>query len=85
MEEPQTNEYDNILGWKPKIGSFKFSPWSSDGKNTELTTTKFGRFDLYDNQSVKKIIFIGGSFTQGFAVDNFQTFSFKLQSRIKKI
>ena len=85
IEEPQTNEYDNILGWKPKIGSFKFSPWSSDGKNTELTTTKFGRFDLYDNQSVKKIIFIGGSFTQGFAVDNFQTFSFKLQSRIKKL
>ena len=84
IEEPQTNEDDNILGWKPKIGTFKFSPWSSDGKNTELTTTKFGRFDLYDNQSVKKIIFIGGSFTQGFAVDNFQTFSFKLQSRIKK-
>ncbi len=85
IEEPQTNEYDNILGWKPIIGSFKFSPWSPDGKSTELTTTKFGRFDLYNDQSVRKIIFIGGSFTQGFAIDNAQTFSFKLQSKTKKL
>ena len=81
--EPVTNVYNKDLGWKPKIGIFKFEPWSDDGKPVNLTSTKNGRVDKIDNPELQRILFLGGSFTQGFAVNDNETFVFNLQEKFK--
>ncbi len=76
---------DKILGWKPKTGEYIFPPWSSAGKKTKLTILKDGnRFNgNVKNEKEQKIIFIGGSLTQGQAVDDSETFAWILQKKIK--
>ena len=76
---------DEILGWKPKPGEHLFLPWADGGKKTKLTILDDGsRFNGQINSNKKeKIIFIGGSLTQGQAVDDAETFSWILQKKIK--
>tara|TARA_B100000686_G_scaffold330520_1_gene392876 strand:+ start:551 stop:1558 length:1008 start_codon:yes stop_codon:yes gene_type:complete len=81
-DEPTTNEFDETLGWKPKLGAFKFKPWSPVGKVTTLTNTVNGRKDLINDEGMKKIIFLGGSFTQGFAVDDKETFAYLVEKEL---
>ena len=81
--EPVTNVYNKDLGWRPKIGIFQFEPWSNDGKLTTLTSSKNGRVDQIDNPKLQRILFLGGSFTQGFAVNDNETFVFNLQEKFK--
>ncbi len=75
---------DEILGWKPKPGKHLFLPWSEGGGRTELTILDDGsRFNGQINSLKKqKIVFIGGSLTQGQAVDDTETFPWMLQKKI---
>ena len=74
---------DKVLGWKPKPGEYIFKPWGKGGKTTKLTTLNdSGRLTGLKNEE-NKIIFIGGSLTQGWAVDNSNTFSWLLQKKFK--
>ncbi len=80
INEPLINIPDPVLGWRPKIGNHKFRPWSKDGKETYLTINKDkSRFTGSIDQNKDKIIFIGGSITQGWAVSDDQTFSYIFQ------
>ena len=85
LNEPITNIPDKNLGWSTKVGQHIFKPWSGDGKITKLTINEDkSRFTGNDNLHKKKIIFIGGSVTQGWAVDDLETFSSFIQKKTKK-
>ena len=85
LNEPVTNIPDENLGWSPKVGQHIFKPWSEDGKITKFTINKDkSRVTGSENFQKKKIIFIGGSLTQGWAVDDLETFSSFIQRRNQK-
>ena len=85
LNEPVTNIPDKNLGWSPKVGQHIFKPWSEDGKITKLTiNTDKSRVTGGGNSQKKKIIFIGGSLTQGWAVDDLETFSSFIQRKNNK-
>jgi len=70
------------LGWAPKEGKHKFKPWSKEGKETYLTINKDkSRLTGDIDENKKKIIFIGGSITQGWAVNDDETFSSFVQKK----
>jgi len=79
--EPVTNEPDDILGWIPKEGVYEFEPWSDNGVATRLTINTDGSRKTGDTLNNKKIIFIGGSITQGWAVSDDETFQSLLQKK----
>ena len=85
-KEPVTYENDKLLGWKPKKGIHTFRPWSTNGKQTNLTVLENGsRLTSNLNFTGKKeILFIGGSITQGWAVDDKETFPWLLQEKLKE-
>lgn len=75
-----TNEEDLRLGWIPKIGKHKFEPWAKKGKKTFLTINNDrSRFTGSKNKNLEKVIFIGGSITQGWAISDDETFAYLLQ------
>ena len=77
-----TNDVDDELGWKPKVGIHKFKPWADGGKITFLTVEKDrSRLTGSNNDNFDKTIFIGGSITQGWAVNDDETFVFLLQKK----
>ena len=80
-EQPISFIQDEILGWKPKTGNFKFEPWSKNGNTTKLTNLEDGRRFTGKNQEKRKVIFIGGSLTQGWAVDDSESFVWLLQEK----
>ena len=66
---------DADLGWIQKPGKYIFNPWSKEGKSTNFTVNNDGSRNVYyESKSSKKIIFIGGSLTQGWAVDDKDNF-----------
>ena len=74
---------DSELGWKLKPGKYTFKPWSKNGKETKLTNLIDGsRFNGIKDKK-EKIIFIGGSLIQGWAVSDNKTFAWQLQEKIK--
>ena len=82
FDEPVTNEIDNKFGWIPREGVHNFKPWAKEGKETTLTINKDkSRFINNQNESLNKIVFIGGSFTQGWGVNDEETFSYLLQKK----
>ncbi len=82
-EQPISFIQDEILGWKPKTGNFKFEPWSKNGNTTKLTNLEDGSRFTGKNQEKRKVIFIGGSLTQGWAVDDSESFVWLLQEKKK--
>ncbi len=82
-EQPISFIQDEFLGWKPKTGNFKFKPWSKNGNPTNLTNLEDGRRFTGKNQKEGKVIFIGGSLTQGWAVDDTESFVWLLQESRK--
>ena len=80
-EQPISFIQDEILGWKPKTGNFKFEPWSKNGNTTKLTNLEDGSRFTGKNQEKRKVIFIGGSLTQGWAVDDSESFVWLLQEK----
>jgi hypothetical protein len=82
INEPLINISDPVLGWVPKEGDHKFKPWSNEGKETYLTINKDkSRFTGSVDENKSKIVFIGGSITQGWAVSDDETFSFMIQKK----
>ena len=85
-DDPIIYKSDQQLGWLHKPGSYSFKPWSKEGKITNFTINENGSrkiSELENNDS--RLIFIGGSLTQGWAVDdneNFVSFYNKLNPNI---
>ena len=87
LNEPITNQYHSKIGWKPKEGIYIFPPFSKNGKYTKLTILKDGsRFSgKISGDSEVDVLFIGGSFTQGWAVDDQETFPWFFQKKIPNL
>ena len=82
-DQPIEAMEDSVLGWRPKTGKHTFKPWSKSGKVTIVTNLEDGgRLTGYNNKK-EKIIFIGGSLTKGWAVDDTEAFPWLLQKKIK--
>ena len=82
INEPLVNTTDSVLGWSPKEGNHKFKPWTKEGKDTYLTINEDkSRFISEIDENKNKIVFIGGSITQGWAVSDNETFSFFIQKK----
>ncbi len=83
--DPMINKVHPILGWKARKGTYSFSPMHKTGNNFSLSIKKNGdRENGNKNNTVKnEILLVGGSFTQGWGVNDNETFSFKLQKKYK--
>lgn len=74
-KQPMIYIKDVDLGWVQKPGKYIFKPWSKEGKNTNFTVMNDGsRSVYYESKSNKKVVFIGGSLTQGWAVNDKNNF-----------
>lgn len=82
-DEPTIHEYDPLLGWDNKTGTYLFAPYSAEGKEITITIRDSNRITSYDKVpgDPQQIVFIGGSYTQGFAISDNETFVWKLQER----
>ena len=85
--EPAMFEPDPVLGWKAKPGKFQIDPYSSEGHETHYTILGDGSRATSKNQQSNSydLVFLGGSFTQGFGVSDEDTFAWKLQSRFPSL
>ena len=73
--DPIIYKNDSELGWVHKPGLYYFQPWSKDGKITKFSINDNGsRQILNNNNATQDYIFIGGSLTQGWAVDDNENF-----------
>ena len=84
LNEPTINKYDSKVGWKPKKGIYIFPPKSDNANNTTFTILKDGSRFSGESIDISKgdVVFVGGSITQGVAVDDKETFSFYLQNKL---
>ena len=84
LKEPTTNKYHPILGWKPKEGVYNFPPYTKNGNYTKFTILKDGnRYSGKSTTNIKgDIIFVGGSFAQGWAINDEETFSYLFQKKL---
>ena len=78
------HENDPILGWRNKEGAYKVPPYYPDEATIKITFLKTGLRKTYEQQNNTrddrpKIIFVGGSFTQGWAISDNETFPWKVQ------
>ena len=74
-EDPIIYKNDNEIGWVQKTGKYEFKPWSNEGKITKFSIEKDGsRINNIKINSDDHILFFGGSLTQGWAVDDEETF-----------
>jgi len=83
--DPTINVADEKLGWTPKKGSYQFEPFSEEGKGFIVNILKDGsrKVTFQDKQlSKNELIFLGGSITLGWGVNDNQTFVSKLQNNI---
>jgi len=83
-KEPLIYQKDNQIGWIHKPGKYSFLPWSNEGKITKFNINNdLSRSTFYTNESINKMLFIGGSLTQGWAVSDKDNFVSLLQKNLK--
>ena len=86
-QEPALIEPDAVLGWRPKPGFHVYPAYTpgqpdirvtirSDGTRATATERIEGR---------PRVLFVGGSFTQGWAISDEETMCFKLQRRFPEV
>ena len=81
--QPVIYQPDSALGWKHKEGEYRFPAFSPLGRGVRM------RFEPDGSRSTGArpgagggtIAIVGGSFTEGFAISDHETFAWKLQER----
>ncbi len=81
--EPRVYEYDNLLGWRNKEGNYTIPPYSRKGTPIKITFLSDGSrvTEEQKNGDRDKFVILGGSFTQGWAISDDETYPWKLQER----
>jgi hypothetical protein len=82
--EPTMHEPKSELGWRNKEGNYTLPPYHSAGKAVQITFLENGlrrtsASPVRDYEG--EIIIVGGSFTQGWALDDNKTYAWKLQEK----
>jgi hypothetical protein len=86
-EQPVIYQPDSELGWRHKEGEYRFPPFSPFGPAVHMhfmsdgSRSTGGRPGAGDGS----IAIVGGSFTEGFAISDHQTFAWKLQERFPSL
>jgi len=81
--QPVIYQPDSVLGWKHKEGEYRFPAFSLLGRGVRM------RFEPDGSRSTGAgpgsgggtVAIVGGSFTEGFAIFDHETFAWKLQER----
>ncbi|UCE86774.1 MAG: hypothetical protein JSU66_03290 [Deltaproteobacteria bacterium] len=82
-DEPTLHEPDPVLGWRNKPGAFVLPPFTPRGRPTRFTFLADGSRATAPEPAHggARVVLVGGSFTQGWAIADEETFAWKLQSR----
>jgi hypothetical protein len=82
--EPTMHEPDPVLGWRNKRGNYIVPPYHPSGQPIQFTFLENGRRSTGVNSSVNsegELVLIGDSFTQGWAINDSETYAWKLQEK----
>ncbi len=87
FENPGIFKSDPVLGWKATKGSFEINPSNSKGEKTLMNFGENGdrRTGQKKKENSQSVIIIGGSFAQGWGVNDDETFSYMFQKTNPKI
>jgi len=82
-KEQMVHDRDPVIGWRTRPGRYHFPPYAPGGEAVEMTFLPDGTRATGLTRPVGKhrIIFVGGSFTLGWAISDHQTFAWKVQER----
>jgi hypothetical protein len=81
------HEPDPVLGWRNKVGKYLIPAFSKNTSNITFQVWPGGIRASQHSRPIKKnqsILVFGGSFTQGWAISDNQTFVWKLQERFQE-
>lgn len=85
--EPTAHEPDPVLGWRNKAGDYEFPNYRPGRRNIRMTFFPDGRratderpYGAEDDRP--KLVIVGGSFTQGWAISDRLTYPWKLQKAL---
>lgn len=85
--EPITLEPDPVLGWRNKAGSHLLARHDPSGQDVTLNFIERGRRQtrIGPASAQEQLIFVGGSFTQGWALNDEDTFPWIIQERYPEV
>ena len=86
--EPTMHEPDPVLGWRVLPGQYRVPPYQPDAEPIEMTFLERGRrrtggTPVRDPHG--DIVLVGDSFTQGWAINDPDTYAWKLQTSFPKM
>ncbi len=85
-DEPTMHEPDAELGWRAKQGQFEVPAFSERGRPTRHTFDHRGARRTAERPPPRTdLLLVGGSYTQGFAVNDRETFAWRLQETFPEI
>jgi len=76
-------DFDQNIGWKSKEGVYDIIASEEYKIKKVLTVLNNGNRYSGEGSGDQQIIIVGGSFTQGWGVNDNETFSYKLQKKLK--
>ena len=79
QNEPVMHDPDPRLGWKPIPGHHVVAPYSPGGPSPHFTFLADGTRTTGARGDRDKVVFVGCSFTQGWAVSDEDTFAWRIQ------
>lgn len=81
--EPTMHEADPVLGWKNKEGKYVIPAYAPSGQDIHMTFIGNGQryTGLKGTDLRKDFVIVGGSYTLGWAIDDSETYPWKLQER----
>ena len=85
--EPTMSEYDAVLGWVAKPGTYRVPPYSPAGSEIQYTFLDDGSRATSDDRQTGSydVVLLGGSYTQGRAVSDRETYGWKLQEALQEM
>ncbi len=86
---PRVFEPDPVLGWHAKPGSYVYPGYGDAVEPVVITIladhTRSVGSGLADPEPSAEILFVGGSFTMGWALSDWETFPWRLQRRMRHL
>jgi hypothetical protein len=85
--EPTMHEPDGVLGWRGKAGTYVLPPYAPAQPQIHITTLEDGsrRTGAHEANRDGTLLTVGGSFTQGWAISDEETYAWKLQDRFPSL
>ena len=85
--EPTIHEHDARLGWRNRAGVHVLPAWDPASGDVTITFFRGGRRRSAESPPAPvddrpKIVLVGGSFTQGWAIGDDETYAWRMQSEL---